>query len=111
MARQYGENEERAPCGVLHSAFRVLHSGPAVRIALVAMGGDSAPAAEVAGAVAAARAYELEVLLVGRPADLERELAKHPTKGLKLGIVEATETIDMHGSDPARAVRQKPDSS
>ncbi|HEX9623804.1 MAG TPA: phosphate acyltransferase PlsX, partial [Streptosporangiaceae bacterium] len=82
-----------------------------MKVALDAMGSDQAPIAEVAGAVAAARAYGLEVLLVGRRTELSAELAKHVTSGLKLEIVEAETVIDMHESDPARAVRQKPDSS
>jgi glycerol-3-phosphate acyltransferase PlsX len=82
-----------------------------MRVALDAMGSDSAPAAEIAGAVAAARAYGIEVLLVGPGAELESELARHKTSGLRLEIVEADSVVDMHESDPARAVRQKPDSS
>src|SRR5215211_306839 len=83
----------------------------AVRVALDAMGGDNAPESEVAGAVAAARTYGVDVLLVGRRRDLEAELARHRTGGLKLEIVEAESVVDMHESDPARAVRQKADSS
>lgn len=82
-----------------------------MRIALDAMGGDSAPASEVAGAVAAARAYGVEVLLVGRPTPIQAELTKHPTTGLKIEIVEANAVLDMHEDEPARAVRRKPDSS
>src|SRR5437870_5649564 len=75
------------------------------------MGGDNAPAAEVAGAVGAARSYGIEVLLVGRPAEVKAELAQHRTAGLKIDIVEAQSVVDMHEPDPARAVRQKLDSS
>ena len=82
-----------------------------MKLALDVMGSDNAPAVEVAGAVAAARAYGHEILLVGRRADLERELANHDTTGLKLEIVEANTVVDMHEQDPARAVRQKQDSS
>ncbi len=82
-----------------------------MRVALDAMGGDHAPAAEVAGAVAAARIYGIEVLLVGRRPAIAAELARQETKGLKLAIVEAESVVDMHEPDPARAVRQKPDSS
>ena len=53
-----------------------------MQIALDAMGGDHAPAETVAGAVAAARAYGVEVALVGRTAAIEAELAKHDTSGL-----------------------------
>jgi glycerol-3-phosphate acyltransferase PlsX len=82
-----------------------------MNVALDAMGGDNAPVAEVAGAVAAARAYRIEVLLVGRAAEIRAELDRHETRGLKLDIVEADTVIDMHEPDPARAVRQKQDSS
>jgi glycerol-3-phosphate acyltransferase PlsX len=81
-----------------------------LRIALDAMGGDHAPAATVAGAVAAARAYGVEVALVGRTAALEAELARHQTAGLALPIVEAPETIAMD-EHPANAARRKPNSS
>jgi glycerol-3-phosphate acyltransferase PlsX len=74
------------------------------------MGGDFAPANEVAGAVEAARAYGLEIVLVGRRAQLEAELKHHHTHGLKLDILDAPDVIDMHDS-PTDAVRQKPDSS
>jgi glycerol-3-phosphate acyltransferase PlsX len=75
------------------------------------MGGDHAPVSEAAGAVAAARAYGFEVLLVGRRQAIEAELAHHDTRGLTLEIVDADEVVDMHESDVARAVRQKPNSS
>jgi glycerol-3-phosphate acyltransferase PlsX len=75
------------------------------------MGSDHAPGPEVAGAVAAARAYGVEVLLVGQRPGLTAELDKHNTRGLKLEIVAADSVVDMHESDVARAVRQKPDSS
>lgn len=82
-----------------------------MRIALDAMGGDHAPVSEVAGAVAAAREYGVEVLLVGQRAAIEHQLARHDTKGLTLGIVEAESVLDMHEVEPARAVRRMPDSS
>ena len=82
-----------------------------MRLALDAMGGDYAPASEVAGAVEAARSYGLEVMLVGRRSALTAELSKHQTKGLNLDLVDAETVIDMHEPDPARAVRQKTDSS
>jgi phosphate acyltransferase len=82
-----------------------------VRVALDAMGSDNAPAVEVAGAVAAARAYDLGVVLVGRPEPIEAELARHETAGLDLEVARADDIVDMHDADPARAVRNKPDSS
>jgi phosphate acyltransferase len=80
------------------------------RIALDAMGGDHAPAAPVAGAVAAAREYGLAVDLVG-PADVLRaELARHRARDLPLTVVDAPDVIGMAES-PAVAVRQKRQSS
>ncbi|MFN8514404.1 MAG: phosphate acyltransferase PlsX, partial [Thermomicrobiales bacterium] len=81
-----------------------------MRIALDAMGGDHAPAETVAGAVAAAREYGVEVALVGRTADIAAELAKHTTTGLTLPIVEAPDIIEMD-EHPANAARRKPNSS
>lgn len=81
-----------------------------MRIALDAMGGDHAPAAAVAGAVAAARAHGIEVALVGQARAIETELAKHQVAGLSLPIVEAPETIGME-EHPATAARRKQGSS
>lgn len=81
-----------------------------MRIALDAMGGDHAPAETVAGAVAAARAYGVEVALVGRTAAIEAELAKHDTTGLSLPIIEAPDLIEMD-EHPANAARRKPNAS
>ena len=68
------------------------------------MGGDRAPADIVAGAVQAASELGVPVVLVGRP----EVLAEHDTGGL--GIIPASEVIDMH-DDPANGVRRKKDSS
>jgi glycerol-3-phosphate acyltransferase PlsX len=75
-------------------------------IALDAMGGDRAPAEIVAGAVMAA-ADGVDVVLVGERDQLLGELDRH---GAELPIVNATERIGM-GEDPARALREKPNSS
>jgi glycerol-3-phosphate acyltransferase PlsX len=74
------------------------------------MGGDKAPEAIVAGAVAAAHQVAGEIVLVG-PAD--RLTALLPTgraRRANLRVVDAPQTIGM-GEDPGRAVRAKPDSS
>lgn len=70
------------------------------------MGGDNAPAETVAGAVAAV-SRGVDVVLVGSQAALSAELAKHD---IDIQIVDAPETIGM-GDDPARALREKPNSS
>ena len=77
-----------------------------IPIALDAMGGDRAPAETVAGAVLAA-ADGVDVVLVGGEEVLKRELE---ALSASLPIVHAPESIDM-GADPARALREKPESS
>ncbi len=79
-------------------------------IAIDAMGGDKAPGIAVEGAVEAARAYGAAILLVGRRAAIEGELAKHQTAGLHLEIVETDEVIEMN-EHPSQALRKKPRAS
>jgi glycerol-3-phosphate acyltransferase PlsX len=81
-----------------------------MNIALDAMGGDHAPQAIVAGAVEAAKSYDVTISLVGRPEVIEAELKKHDTTGLRLPIVPASQVIEMDDK-PAQAVRAKADSS
>jgi glycerol-3-phosphate acyltransferase PlsX len=75
-------------------------------IALDAMGGDRAPAEVVAGAVDAAT-EGVETILIGDEPRLRFELAG---LGADLPIVHAGDVIAMD-DDPARAIREKPDSS
>jgi glycerol-3-phosphate acyltransferase PlsX len=80
-------------------------------IAVDAMGGDAAPAHVVDGALAAARHFDLGVLLVGAPGPLERELARHAaTDRARVRIVEADAVIEM-AEAPAAALRRKPRAS
>ena len=84
-----------------------------VRIALDAMGGDHAPAAPVAGAVRAARAWGYEIQLVGREAEVRTALRQQgDLTGVEhlLQIVHAPEVIEM-SEHPAAAVRSKRHSS
>ena len=77
------------------------------------MGGDHAPAAEVEGASFALRDLEGDfvIQLVGRPAAIEAELAKHPEiDRTRIEIVVATDVVTMKDK-PLHAVRKKPDSS
>ncbi len=78
-----------------------------MRIALDAMGGDFAPAEIVKGAAAASRILPAEIILVGDPVRLERELKK---AGTKLPIVAASEVIGMN-EPPIQSVKAKKDSS
>jgi phosphate acyltransferase len=80
-------------------------------IALDAMGSDRAPRPEVEGAIHAARAYGLHVMLVGPEVTLRTELARHPSASeLPLEIVHASEFITMEDK-AVQAVRSKRDSS
>jgi glycerol-3-phosphate acyltransferase PlsX len=81
-----------------------------MRIALDAMGSDTFPVPDVGGAVLAAREYGDTILLVGDPARIEAELAKHQTAGLKLEVVPASEIVTMHDK-PSTVGKAKPDSS
>jgi len=79
-------------------------------VAVDAMGGDAAPRVEVEGAILAAQAYPVKILLVGRQEVLRRELAEHLAEPLPIEIVHASEAISMDDT-AARAVRAKRDSS
>jgi len=81
-----------------------------VRIAVDAMGGDYAPEEIVAGAVQAASALGVELMLVGPSARLQALLRTHPARSLPIEVVDAPEVIEMHES-PALAVRRKRRSS
>lgn len=74
------------------------------------MGGDHSPAHEIAGAVMAARQWQIPVILVGNSELVEAELARHDIKGLDVRIEHASEVVGMHDS-ASDAVRKKKDSS
>lgn len=76
-------------------------------VALDAMGGDHAPKATVQGALLAAADPGLEIILVGRTAELRGLLPEAPPN---LHLEEATQAVGM-GEQPAASVRQKSDSS
>ena len=82
-----------------------------MRIALDAMGGDKAPAAPVEGALEAVRRYEdVEILLVGDPAVLERELAARGGRPDRVTIVPSEGVVAMD-EEPVRAMKGKPRNS
>lgn len=81
-----------------------------ITIAIDAMGGDFAPAEIVKGAVDAARAHQVSILLVGSEQIVQPELAKYNTDGLSISIQHAAEVIEM-GESPATAIRKKKKSS
>lgn len=76
------------------------------------MGGDFAPANEIAGAVDALRVSkeEFEVILVGKEPEIQEQLKRHNTAGLPLSIVNADEIITMD-DPPTAALKQKKNSS
>lgn len=78
-----------------------------MKIVLDAMGGEHSPAAEVEGAVAAAKAHAIEIVLVGKKEAVEAELKKHR---YDLPIVEASQVIEMK-DNPSEVMRDKRDSS
>jgi glycerol-3-phosphate acyltransferase PlsX len=82
-----------------------------VTIAVDAMGGDHAPEAEVEGAIRAASAYPVQIVLVGKEDVVRKELARHNgSSSLPIEIVHASERVTMEDS-AARSARTKRDSS
>lgn len=79
-------------------------------VAVDAMGGDNAPEVEVEGAVAAARRWDVPIVLVGDQGRLEAILARYDTAGLDVTVRHASEVVGMHDS-PSDAVRKKKGSS
>jgi glycerol-3-phosphate acyltransferase PlsX len=82
-----------------------------MKIILDAMGGDNAPLAVVKGAVDAQAEFGVEIILVGREAEVKACLAQcGAADNRHIRVVNADEVIDMH-DDPAHAVRRKKNSS
>lgn len=79
-------------------------------IALDAMGSDRAPQAEIEGALLAARAYGMRVLLVGPQDLIQRQLQGQDARGLPIETVHASEVIGAEEA-PVKALRRKLDSS
>jgi len=83
---------------------------PDFKIAVDAMGGDQAPAAEIEGAVQAAAQFRIPVVLVGQKDRIQTVLEKYDTSGISIEVVHASEVITMEDS-AATAARKKKDSS
>ena len=77
-----------------------------MKIIVDAMGGDLAPQAPVEAAARAARELDVEIVLVGNTAVIEKELNKYEYPKDKVSIVHAPEVISNH-EEPAKAVRSK----
>lgn len=78
-----------------------------MRIALDAMGTDQYPLPDVEGAVAAARAYGDEILLVGDEKQIAPVLAAQKPGNLPITIVHAPEMITMKDKGLALALKAK----
>jgi len=94
------------PSAIRHLLLAIGQMGVAMRIAVDAMGGDFAPQAIVEGAVDAARAFGIEIVLVGQRAKVERELARHDPGDLRLEIADAPDAIAFN-EQPAIAVKTR----
>ncbi len=82
-----------------------------MRIAVDAMGGDYAPQKIVEGAVLAAReSSHVSIVLVGKPQEIEAELAKHDISGLSITLHPASQVIGMEHS-PSKATKTMHDAS
>ena len=81
-----------------------------IRIAVDAMGGDHAPRPIVEGAVEAATEWGHEILLVGFPEVIQKELDRLDVKDLPIRIIPCDSVVTMEDS-PAQGCRQKPNSS
>jgi len=81
-----------------------------ITIALDAMGSDQAPRPEVEGALLASREHNVRVLLVGQPAAIRAELARHGRRNANVEVVAASDVITMRDA-PMHAYRRKKESS
>lgn len=84
-----------------------------MRIALDAMGTDTAPAAEVAGAIEALRhatSGDVEIILVGDESLIREELQRHDDVPEGIRIHHAPDRVSAK-DPPASVIRRKPESS
>lgn len=82
-----------------------------MKIILDAMGGDNAPGAVVKGAVAAAKEFGEDIVLVGQEAAVREQLAACGAENAAhISVVNAAEIVTME-DDPTRACQRKKDSS
>lgn len=82
-----------------------------ITIAVDAMGGDHGPRVTVPGAMAAlAHEHDLNLILVGKPDQIEDHLSTSGASMRGIRIEPASQTVEMD-EDPARALRGKKDSS
>ena len=80
-----------------------------MKIILDAMGGDNAPDAVVRGALEAAKEFGVQIVLVGRGADILASMKAQGWDTLPDGVelANAEDVVDMH-CDPAAVVKRRP---
>ena len=81
-----------------------------IKIAVDAMGSDNSPQSEVEGAVQAARAWAVSIVLVGKEPVLTPLLKQNGGDGLAIEVHHASQVVLMD-EPPAVALRKKRDSS
>lgn len=82
-----------------------------IKVAVDAMGGDHAPGEIVKGAVeAVSQRKDIQVCLLGRQEDVERELGKYSYPAGQIRVVHAEEVIET-AEPPVMAIRRKKKSS
>lgn len=81
-----------------------------MKIALDAMGGDTAPHTTIAGAIRAARELPIEIVLVGLQDVINEQLKRYRHRPANLSVAHAPEIIEMDES-PVSSVRKKRGSS
>ena len=83
-----------------------------MKIIVDAMGGDNAPASNVRGALAAAKEYKAEIVLVGKGEEILKVLAEDGIGELPKGveIAHADQVVTME-DNPATAFKEKKNSS
>lgn len=81
-----------------------------MKIIVDAMGGDNAPVEIVKGCVQAVSEMDVELVLVGREAEVRAELEKNAYLGDKITVLNADEVIYTE-EDPLEAIRGKKNSS
>ena len=83
-----------------------------MKIIVDAMGGDNAPLEIVRGALAANRNHGMEIILVGRTAEVLKAVEACGQKSLPAGVeIKDAAEVEEIADDPAMAFKLKPDSS
>lgn len=77
------------------------------RIVVDAMGSDNFPTPDVEGALAAAREYGVDIILVGDESKIQPVLEKQNTQGLNIRVVHAPEMLTMQDKGVALALKAR----